>query len=128
MMDQAEGLYGLPRGILDLMAHTESTHNPQARSKAREPAKGLMQFQDDTASRMGIDPMHPAESIWGSARYLDELKKRFGGDLESALAAYNWGPTKVRNRGMDNLPDETRGYLEKILGELQRRQTDYGPL
>ena len=126
MMEQAEQGYNLPRGLLDLLAHTESRHNPRARSP--QGAKGLMQFQDESARHIGIDQMNPAESIWGSARYLDELKKRFGGDLEQALAAYNWGPSKVRNRGMDNLPAETRGYLEQILGELQRRQTDYGPL
>ena len=126
MMEQAEQGYNLPRGLLDLLARTESMYNPRARSSAG--AKGLMQFQDESARHIGIDADNPAESIWGSARYLDELKKRFGGDLEQALAAYNWGPAKVRNRGMDNLPVETRGYLEKILGELQRRQTDYGPL
>lgn len=126
MMEQAEQGYKLPRGLLDLLAHTESTYNPRARSSAG--AQGLMQFQDETARHMGIDPMNPAESIWGSARYLDELKKKFGGDLEQALAAYNWGPSNVRNRGMDNLPAETRGHLEKILGELARRNTDYGPL
>lgn len=128
MMEQAEQGYGLPRGLLDLMAHKESTYNPQAQSRAKPPAKGLMQFQDPTAESMGFDPEHPAESIWGSARYLHDLKKRFGGDLEKALAAYNWGPTNVSKDGMDKLPQETRQYLQYILGELAKRNTDYGPL
>ena len=128
MMQQAEQGYNLPRGLLDILAQRESSYNPQARSKAQEPAKGLMQFQDETASRMGIDANNPAESIWGSARYLRDLRNEVGPDLEYLLAAYNWGPSRVRNRGMDNMPNETRDYLKYILGELQRRQTDYGPL
>jgi soluble lytic murein transglycosylase-like protein len=43
------------------------------------------------------------------------MLKRYDGDLNSALAAYNWGPGNVDRRG-SALPRETRQYLSKVKG------------
>ena len=36
------------------------------------------------------------------------------GDLDHALAAYNWGQGNVDRHGLDNMPQETRNYVAKI--------------
>jgi len=52
---------------------------------------------------------------------MDKQLERFGGDQEAALAAYNWGPERAEawvagGKDRSQLPEETRGYIEKILG------------
>jgi soluble lytic murein transglycosylase-like protein len=46
-------------------------------------------------------------------RFLKGLLERYNGDLDAALAAYNWGPGNV-DRRPDRLPRETRDYLVKV--------------
>jgi soluble lytic murein transglycosylase-like protein len=54
---------------------------------------------------------------------LNQLRERYHGDLQKALAAYNWGPTNVdsvsKTYGKDwksHLPVETRGYIAATQG------------
>jgi soluble lytic murein transglycosylase-like protein len=70
---------------------------PNARSNAG--ARGLLQLMPQTARMLGTSPDDPRANIRASARYLSQLLKRFGGDLELALAAYNAGPTAVERTG-----------------------------
>jgi soluble lytic murein transglycosylase-like protein len=46
-------------------------------------------------------------------RFLKDMLVRYDGDLNSALAAYNWGPGNVDKR-TGTLPRETREYLIKV--------------
>jgi soluble lytic murein transglycosylase-like protein len=46
-------------------------------------------------------------------RFLADLIRRYRGDIDSALAAYNWGPANVDHHPT-SLPKETRDYLAKI--------------
>ena len=34
--------------------------------------------------------------------------------MDKAIAAYNWGPGNVARKGMDNMPMETRNYVNKV--------------
>ena len=88
---------GFPVALLVAVAWEESRMNPRARSGAG--ARGLLQLMPQTARELGTSPDDPRASIHAGARYLSELLKRFGGDLELALAAYNAGPTAVESAG-----------------------------
>jgi soluble lytic murein transglycosylase-like protein len=49
----------------------------------------------------------------GGTRFLKDLLHRYDGNVDSALAAYNWGPGNVDKRP-ELLPRETRDYLARV--------------
>ena len=55
----------------------------------------------------------PEQALPYAARYLKQLFDRFG-TWEQAVAAYNWGPTKLAREGMDNLPPSVRDYVDAV--------------
>lgn len=115
-----EGKYGLPAGLLSSVAATESGGDPFAESKAG--AKGLFQFMPGTAKDIGLkgrDVFDPHKSADAAGRYLRFLLDATGGDLEKALASYNWGLGNVQKKGMDNLPSETRNYVPKVMAGMR---------
>lgn len=108
----------LPEDLLKSMILRESGGNAQAVS--HKGAAGLMQLMPDTAKAMGVsDRFDPKESIMGGAKYLRSLVDRFG-DLRTALAAYNAGPTSVARNGGKAPFAETGKYVETILSDLSK--------
>jgi hypothetical protein len=107
---------GLPADFFTKLIWRESSFRPNAVSPAG--AQGVAQFMPGTASERGlIDPFDPASAIPASAKFLGELKRRFG-NLGLAAAAYNAGETAVAN-WLDNkgsLPFETQDYVLAITG------------
>ena len=122
---------GMPTEIA-LLPMIESPFNPVAYSVAR--ASGIWQFIPYTGKKYGMQ-----QNWWydgrrdivsatnGALDYLQKLHDQFG-DWELALAAYNWGEGAVqraqarnRKRGKPTnyaslkLPNETRGYIPKLL-------------
>lgn len=109
-----------PRLIIGLI-HVESSGNPMAKSKVG--ALGLMQLRPDTARAMARDlglEWAGSESLYDAnlnvvlgVRYLSRLIDRFG-DIDIALAAYNWGPTRIARvirRGNAIPQDYTRSVI-----------------
>jgi soluble lytic murein transglycosylase-like protein len=88
---------GLPVSLLVAVAWEESRMDPRARSSAG--ARGLLQLMPTTAPTVAPQLDDPRTNIVAGARYLNLLVKRFDGDLELALAAYNAGPTAVERLG-----------------------------
>jgi soluble lytic murein transglycosylase-like protein len=114
LIDQAAARYGLDPAVLHGLIEQESGFDPSATSSAG--ASGLTQLMPGTASSLGVaDPLDPAESIEGGARYLSGLMSQFGGNTEDALAAYNAGPGAVEQYGGIPPYAETQSYVSKVL-------------
>lgn len=112
LIEQASRRYGVDAGLIKAVIKTESDFNPQAVSAAG--ARGLMQLMPATARGLGVNnAFDPEQNIMAGTRFLRDLLQRYHGDLESALAAYNWGPANV-DRRPDQLPRETRDYLARV--------------
>lgn len=114
--------------LLLSLIRQESAFNETARS--RVGALGLMQLMPMTGRRVaGLkarELLEPVKNVNAGSRYLDILLKRFDGDVELALAAYNAGPLAVdrwvkryqvddRVLFLDLIPyKETREYVASI--------------
>jgi hypothetical protein len=89
-----------------------------ARAVSNKGAQGIAQFMPATADYRGlVDPFDPIEALKNSARYLRDLKARFG-NVGLAAAAYNAGPGRVSAWLTSHrpLPVETRNYVAIITG------------
>jgi soluble lytic murein transglycosylase len=131
----------LPPALLFAVMRQESAFDPNAGSPAG--ACGLLQLIAPTARRIA-DQLHepfidgslmiPDTSVRYGAHYLAQLSGYFNGNVALIAAAYNAGPDAVfrwlsapEKIGMDafvaRIPfDETRTYVERVLGNLARYQ------
>jgi len=118
LIDQAASRNGVDPAILHGLIEQESGFDPSATSSAG--AAGLTQLMPGTASSLGVaNPLDPAESIEGGARYLGQLMGQFGGNAEDALAAYNAGPGAVQQYGGVPPYSETQSYVSKVLANAE---------
>jgi hypothetical protein len=120
-IDAASSSTGVDRALVRAVIHAESAYRADAISRAG--AQGLMQLMPATASRFAVaDPFDAAQNIRGGVAYLAWLLRRFGGDLDRALAAYNSGEASVDR--YDGVPPyaETKAYVSrvKLLAERYR--------
>lgn len=112
VISRASQKYGVDANLIRAVVKAESNFNPQAVSHAG--ARGLMQLMPATARFLGVsDSFDPEQNVMGGTRFLKDMLQRYDGNIDSALAAYNWGPGNV-DRRPDNLPRETRDYLVRV--------------
>jgi soluble lytic murein transglycosylase-like protein len=106
--------HGVDPKLIDALVRVESSYNPNAVS--RKGAMGLMQLMPETAERLDVEnPFDPAQNVRGGVKEFSRLVRRYGGNLQLALAAYNAGEGAVaKYRGVPPY-DETRSYVSKIL-------------
>src|SRR5215813_13692499 len=139
---------GIDPFLVSAVVREESSYNPQARS--RVGARGLMQLMPETARPMarvrglafqaGELLADPAANIELGTAYLGGLVRDFG-DARLAVAAYNAGPTRVREwwgaRKSDDLEvwveqipyNETRNFVRRVMvgwEEYRRLYADTG--
>lgn len=118
-LQQLEQMYRLPEGLLRSVAIAESSGNPNAVSGAG--AQGLFQIMPGTGRDLGLsgnDAFDPMKSANAAAKYLSQLLKANGGDLNKALASYNWGIGNVQKHGMALMPQETRNYIPRVMSNM----------
>ena len=132
LIEQTLDKHGLPRFLL-YVAMIESGYDPHDRS--HKGAVGLWQFMPEGARIYGLRVDHwvderkdPVRSTEAAARYLGDLKARFG-SWHLALAAFNAGYGAVLRamqkyntndywelcRHEDGLPWETLNYVPKAI-------------
>ena len=111
-------------GMLNGIMMTESGGNPLAYNKSG--ATGAYQFLAGTARDMGLrvdsevdERLDPEKSRAAASMYMRKLLKRYGGDVDNSLRAYNWGMGNVDKwiaNGSDPkaLPEETRNYTSRV--------------
>lgn len=114
---------GLDEELLLAILMQESGGNPAAVSGAG--AMGLMQLMPETAKSLGVDAKDAEQNIRGGAKYFGQMLKKYGGDVQLALTAYNWGPGNVdawrkTGRGVNGqaMPREAREYASRVLGRM----------
>jgi soluble lytic murein transglycosylase-like protein len=109
---------GVDPALVSAVARTESGLDPGATSPAG--AIGLMQLMPATAQAFGVaDPYDPAANVRAGAAYLRELLGRFGGDVPTAVAAYNAGPGAVERYGGVPPFEETRRYVARVMATFR---------
>ena len=98
--------------LLAALVEVESSFD--ARSLSQRGAMGLMQIMPVVAS--GIDdPFDPSTNLDCGARYFSGLLRRFDGDVELALAAYNAGPSAVERFGGMPPYRETNRFVSRVM-------------
>ena len=114
IVKKAATRHRLDPALVKAVMHVESLSKPSLISE--KGATGFMQLMPATARRLGVrDLEDPEQNIYAGAKYLRSLLDMFGNDLRLALAAYNAGPSKVRQyNGVPPYP-ETEVYITKVM-------------
>ena len=113
MIDRVAAEVSLAPELIHAVVAAESSYQPDAVSPAG--ARGLMQLMPETAQELGVsDSFDAQQNLRGGSRYLKQLLEKYAGDLDHALAAYNWGQGNVDRQGLENMPEETRTYLSRV--------------
>lgn len=127
-------------GEMDDLLHgvmmTESSGNPLAYNTS-SGAAGAYQFMPATARDMGLrvdstvdERLDPEKSRAAAAVYMRQLMKRYDGNVDNALRAYNWGMGNVdkwiaNGSDISQLPKETREYTGKVYGNMGNARNYY---
>ncbi len=112
-----ESKYRLPAGLLDSVWAQESSRGKHMLSPAG--AKGHFGFMDATAKEYGVsDPNDLGQSAGGAAAKLSHLLGMYGGNLDLALAAYNWGEGNLAKKTLGSAPSETKNYISEVEGRM----------
>lgn len=121
---EASHEHGVEIELLQALIATESGFDPQAVSP--KGAVGLMQIMPATAQRYGVNAdrkapiaqklTDPRTNVRTGTRYLRDLIRRYPGQLDLALAAYNAGEGAVQRAG-NRIPNyrETQNYVKTVM-------------
>ncbi|EBV1210110.1 lytic transglycosylase domain-containing protein [Salmonella enterica subsp. enterica serovar Guildford] len=135
---QSARVSGASGGMDDLLygiMMTESGGNPLAYNVSG--ATGAFQFMPGTARDLGLrvdsqvdERLDPSKSRAAASVYMRQLLKRYDGNVDNALRAYNWGMGNVdkwiaNGSDISQLPKETREYTGKVYGNMGNARNYY---
>lgn len=110
---------GVPVALFDALITQESGYNPAAISV--KGAIGMAQLMPGTARFVGVNnPWNVAENLRGGAQILKTHLAEFG-RYDLALAAYNAGAGRVRQKRRVPTIKETANYVSSILSDVRRQ-------
>jgi hypothetical protein len=116
---QVEQANSLPPGILNAIKNFGERSGSNAVSP--KGARGVMQFMPDTWKKFGVgDPSDPYASIDAGGRYMKDMLRRYGGNVDAAITEYNGGTKQaeaVRGGGKPWVA-ETANYLSRVKGGM----------
>lgn len=112
VIEKAAQKYRIDPDLIRSVIKTESNFDSQATSP--KGAMGLMQLMPQTARDLGIKNAYdPEENVMGGTKYLKTLLDRYDGNVDLALAAYNWGMGNLE-KNPHRLPRETSNYIARV--------------
>jgi Rod binding domain-containing protein len=118
IINKASESFNIDKNLIRSVILTESAANPKAISQAN--AKGLMQLIDSTAADMNVKNVwNPKDNIFGGSKYLSKMLKKYDGDIEKTLAAYNAGPGNVNKYNGVPPFEETKNYINRVKGYMK---------
>jgi soluble lytic murein transglycosylase-like protein len=122
---------GLDPSLALEVANAESGMNPNVGDGSAGEI-GIYQILPVTGAGLGFSAAQlrdPQSNIQAGVSYLRQLVGKFG-DPAAALAAYNWGPSRMDANLAQNgsnwfahIPASTQSYINKILGNVQSAYT-----
>ena len=112
-INQAALINKIDPAFIRAVIHAESHFDPQAISK--QGAQGLMQLMPETAKGLGVSqPLNAKQNIYGGAKHLARLLKKYRGDNKLAAAAYNAGEGAVKKYAGIPPFAETQVYVQRV--------------
>jgi hypothetical protein len=123
-MAALEKMYGMPKGSLQAQENIESSGGRNLANPNNPNHVGAFQFDEATAKKFSVDRHDEYSSTVGAARYLADLKKRYGswdkayaafdgfGGLDKDIAKY--GDKWKDHIGEFQKSGETEQYLRKL--------------
>ena len=103
----------LPTGTIDFLYKQESAGG-KGSMVSSAGATGPFQLMPSTAAAFGMsreDTFDTAKSSKAAGSLMGRLLVKYKGDIDKALAGYNWGEGNVDKKGMGHLPEETKKYI-----------------
>lgn len=132
---RVSGASGVMDDLLYGIMMTESGGNPLAYNVSG--ATGAFQLMPGTARDLGLrvdsqvdERLDPGKSRAAASVYMRQLLKRYNGNVDNALRAYNWGMGNVdkwiaNGSDLSQLPKETRDYTGKVFGNMGNARNYY---
>jgi soluble lytic murein transglycosylase-like protein len=112
IISDAAKTYGVDPNLVAAVAFHESRFNPNDVAPSTG-ATGIMQLKPSTGLSLGASNLFdPRQNVFAGTKYLKKQLDRFGGDVDSALAAYNKGAAAVQQSG----PSVAERYVSKVKG------------
>ena len=117
--------YGVDPTLALAVAQHESDFNPNALGSSGDA--GIFQLLPSTAADLGVtDVWDPVQNIQAGVQYLAQLLARYGGDVTTALQAYNGGMGNVDRGTVSAAAQAYPGVVMSLIPDAQSIMASLG--